>query len=433
MTLLFGFLLAMGIALAAYWKKSLSRSGAIAALLMGTIIFGLGGFPWAILLLVFFLSSSLLSRWKKTHKLQFEEKFSKTAERDAAQVFANGGLAMILVLINHLQPENNWIWLAFAASLAAANADTWATELGVLSKTNPRLITTGKQSEPGTSGAISWMGGLASTAGAAAIALPAVCLWQGTLPAVGFLGNGLIFILLTLSGLAASLADSLIGASIQAIFYCPKCQKETERYPIHSCETATLPLRGWRWLNNDWVNGLATASGVLTALLLATILSASGLFAINGKLNQRYISLTSPAFLNGEPIPIAHTCQGEDQAVELQWADLPVNTQAVLILMQDTDTPIGRITHWLATASLQDSAPASTNTVRWTTGENFAANGSYAGPCPPADPPHRYYFYLYALKQPLAVEEGFSWHDAVQKMHEQVTGQGLLMGTYQSQ
>jgi uncharacterized protein (TIGR00297 family) len=268
MTLLLGFLLAFGISLGAYLKKSLSRSGALAALLMGTIIFGLGGLSWAVILLVFFISSSLLSHWKKSSKLVFEEKFSKSAERDAAQVFANGGLAMLLVIVNYFQPDNNWVWLAFAISLAAANADTWATELGVLAKKHPRMITTGKSVEPGTSGAISLHGLLASCAGAACVALPTLFLWQGTLPPAGLLGNIFIFLLITLCGMAASLIDSLLGATVQAIYYCPQCQKETERHPLHTCQTPTQPLRGWPWLDNDWVNFLATSAGVGFAMLV---------------------------------------------------------------------------------------------------------------------------------------------------------------------
>lgn len=431
MTLLLGFLLAFAIALGAYLKKSLNRSGALAALLMGTLIFGLGGLSWAVILLVFFISSSLLSHWKKSSKLVFEEKFSKSAQRDAAQVFANGGLAMLLVIVNYLQPNNNWVWLAFVVSLAAANADTWATELGVLAKNNPRMITTGKSVEPGTSGAISVHGLLASYAGAACVALPALLLWQGTLPPAGLLGNGLVFLLITLSGLAASLTDSLLGATVQAIFYCPQCQKETERHPLHTCKTATQPFRGWHWLDNDWVNFSATAAGVGIAILLGLLLNQSTLFNLDGQLSNQTVSLSSPAFNPGDFIPQAYTCQGADQTVELKWSKLPENTQAVLILMQDTDTPMGRINHWLVTAPIASRDPATSTDMPWVSGKTISPDGGYTGPCPPPDPAHRYYFHLYALSQPLQVNEGFTWQEAVNKMQGLVVGEAQLMGKYQ--
>ena len=130
----------------------LSTSGAWAAALTGGLIFGLGGLPWAILLLAFFVSSSGLSRLFKRRKADVHEKFEKGSQRDWGQVLANGGVGTALVIIQTLMPEADWPWLAYAGALAAVNADTWATELGVLAKNTPRLITTWAQVERGTSG-----------------------------------------------------------------------------------------------------------------------------------------------------------------------------------------------------------------------------------------------------------------------------------------
>src|SRR3990172_12304949 len=130
MQLLYDFLLALLIAFLAYRAHSLNKSGAIAAAFIGTIIFGVGGWQWAILLLTFFITSSGLSRAFKKRKEGLSEKFSKGHERDAGQVFGNGGLAMFFVVIHVFYPESILPWVGFAASLAAVNADTWATELG---------------------------------------------------------------------------------------------------------------------------------------------------------------------------------------------------------------------------------------------------------------------------------------------------------------
>ncbi len=177
--LLAGLLLAILIAGGAYLAGALSRSGLIAAMLLGTIVFGLGGLSWAVLLIAFFVSSSLLSRLFSRRKAKMEEKFSKGHQRDAAQVLANGGIAGLCVLIWQAFPGALWPFLAFAGALAAANADTWATELGVLSKTPPRSIRTGKVVEPGDSGGVSSMGILAATGGSLLIALLAVLPWPG--------------------------------------------------------------------------------------------------------------------------------------------------------------------------------------------------------------------------------------------------------------
>jgi uncharacterized membrane protein len=76
------------------------------------------------------------------------------------------------------------------------------------------------------------------------------------------------FLLITIAGLAGSLFDSFLGATIQAMYYCPADQKETEKHPLHTCGTQTIHIRGWEWLNNDWVNFACGAFGVLVALLL---------------------------------------------------------------------------------------------------------------------------------------------------------------------
>jgi uncharacterized protein (TIGR00297 family) len=258
--LLFGFLLAVSVAFLAYRLHSLSPGGALAAALTGTVIFGMGGWQWAVLLLAFFISSSLLTRLFKKRKSELNEKFDKGGQRDAGQVLANGGLAALFAGLHFFLPAANWPWVAFAASLAAVNADTWATELGVLNPIPPRLITTGQPVEKGTSGAISRAGTLAALSGAAWIA--------GWMQLVRPDANILLsMVIISLAGLMGALFDSLLGATLQAIYTCPQCKKETERYPLHTCGTATIRLRGLKWLNNDLVNVGCALAGCLVGLV----------------------------------------------------------------------------------------------------------------------------------------------------------------------
>jgi uncharacterized protein (TIGR00297 family) len=259
MQLLTGFILAVIIAYLAFRAHSLDKSGFVAATVVGTIVFGFGGLEWAILLMIFFITSSALSRLFKARKQGLDEKYSKGHARDAGQVFGNGGLATAFVLIHALYPESTIGWVGFAAALAAVNADTWATELGVLNPTPPRMITNlKKRVEKGTSGGVSLFGTFASLMGSAVIALPAA--W--------FSGHWSLLPLVTVAGLAGSLFDSLLGATVQAMYYCPTDQKETEKHPLHTCGTQTIHIRGWRWLDNDWVNFACGAAGVLIALTL---------------------------------------------------------------------------------------------------------------------------------------------------------------------
>ena len=262
MQILYGFILAVIVAYLAYRAHSLNQSGAIAATVVGAVIFGMGGWQWAVLLLTFFITSSGLSRAFKKRKADLSEKFSKGHERDAGQVFGNGGLATLFAALHVIYPESILPWIAFAASLAAVNADTWATEVGVLNPTPPRLITDPtKPVEKGTSGGISLFGIIASLLGSAMIALPAVLLS----PAGGLTPD--YFLLITTAGLAGSLFDSFLGATVQAMYYCPKDNKETEKHPLHTCGTKTVHTRGWTWLDNDWVNFACGAFGVVIALM----------------------------------------------------------------------------------------------------------------------------------------------------------------------
>ncbi len=263
MLLLISFLTAFLISLLAWKMHALSGSGAVAATLLGTIIFGLGGWPWAILLLLFFFTSSGLTRAWSSRKQGLNEKFAKGGRRDALQVLANGGVAGICVLAHWLWPEASWPWIGFAASLAAVNADTWATELGVLASRPPRRLTTWQIVEKGTSGGVTPEGTLSALLGAALIGLVAVFIAPFPTARSWF-----AFLWITLTGLLGAMIDSLLGDTFQAIYYCANCRKQTERHPRHTCGAPTFYLRGLRWLDNDIVNLLCGLSAALLAILL---------------------------------------------------------------------------------------------------------------------------------------------------------------------
>ncbi len=258
----------LGLALSAlmgaigYRRGSLSRSGVLGAVLVGTLVFGLGGLAWGALLVVFFFSSSALSHFKEARKAAVAEKFSKGSRRDLAQALANGGVGALAAIGNLLWPHPLW-WVAFAGAMATVNADTWATELGVLSRDAPRLITTGKPVEPGTSGGLTVTGTLAALGGAALIGLVAAGFDLATGRTIAWAAG--LLLVISAAGLAGSLVDSLLGATVQAIYYCDACGKETERHPLHSCGAPTRQIRGWRWMNNDWVNFLSALFGAVLA------------------------------------------------------------------------------------------------------------------------------------------------------------------------
>ncbi len=277
--MLLGYAAAGVIGYLGYRAGALSRSGGIAACVVGGTIFGFGGLTWAALLVLFFVSSSALSFFKASdlRKKRAAETFEKGGRRDAAQVFANGGAAALLAFLSYFAGSEllPLLFAAFAGSLAAATADTWATEIGVLSSSPPRLLTTGSVVDAGTSGAVTWMGSTATAGGALLIALGA-SLFAG----VGLVGPLPLPILtrtfpllaaVFVGGMAGALADSFLGATVQAGYRCARCDKPTESR-VHRCGTPTRLARGAAWVNNDLVNASATVTGATLAGLLWSLL-----------------------------------------------------------------------------------------------------------------------------------------------------------------
>ena len=289
-----GLLISSLIGLVAYRRGSLSRSGVLGAVMTGTTIFGFGGFTAGVLLVAFFVSSSLLSHFKQNNqqKQRAAEMFDKGGQRDLGQALANGGAAAVFAVIGSVgvmwlfenrkaSAESTMlisnVWsgsmAAVVGALATVNADTWATELGVLSKTKPRLITNPFRAvEPGTSGGVSFIGLLAALAGAVFISMVFVIGRWGMSALSPLSFSQSIFVACTLGGFLGSLFDSFLGATAQAIYYSNQRQKETEK-AIEKDGTPNKLIRGWKWLNNDWVNFISSVIGALVAALLVTLIS----------------------------------------------------------------------------------------------------------------------------------------------------------------
>jgi len=257
-----GFALGMGIAFAiaglSYRLHFLSGSGSAALVLLGTLVFGVGGWPFAGPILAFFILSSLLSKVGKKRKHTLQSVFEKSGTRDAGQVLANGGVAGIMVLLWYFS-KNDLLYVAYVAALASVTADTWATEIGVLARGNPRSILTLKSVPMGTSGGVSLIGTLGALFGSFVLVVVGAIFSPHVSPRVfGWTEAAVVLI----AGLLASMVDSLLGATVQAQFKCPSCGKITERL-VHCDDVKTTFFHGFKWINNDVVNGLCAASGVL--------------------------------------------------------------------------------------------------------------------------------------------------------------------------
>ncbi|MDI3280444.1 MAG: DUF92 domain-containing protein [Bacillota bacterium] len=277
-----GLLAGSAIGTLAWWRGALSADGAAGAVALGSLIFTLGGLLWTWPLLAFFLTASLWTAWGRKAREELDPELIKEDRRTLAQVLANGGWGAWMAVLGYsglLEPR--LAYAAYVGAVAAAAGDTWATEVGLLSPAQPRLITTGRPVPPGTSGGVTALGLWAAAAGSGLVALvgagaallnaalgleseptwpaPSLALW-----AAGFGG-----------GLFGSLADSFLGAAWQAVFFCPRCRRQVEQ-PRHFCGEETFHIRGIRWLRNNMVNFFATVAGSAVAALLFTLWREKG-------------------------------------------------------------------------------------------------------------------------------------------------------------
>src|ERR1043166_4141362 len=151
---LIGFLAAIIIALVARRTRSLSPSGAVAAVLVGTAAVA-AGWSWGALLIIYFASSTALSHFGRAEKERRTSAIVETGgERDAVQVLANGLVFAIAAIGAAVSPHTMWTALGGGA-LAASAADTWSTEIGTLYGRAPRSILTARRVDPGMSGGVS--------------------------------------------------------------------------------------------------------------------------------------------------------------------------------------------------------------------------------------------------------------------------------------
>ncbi|MFL5483367.1 MAG: DUF92 domain-containing protein [Gemmatimonadaceae bacterium] len=249
-----GVVVSLLVCLGGRRAHALTTSGSVAGVVLGTVAIT-AGWSWGFLLLSLFASVTLLSRVRAAEKAKrVGVILEKGAERDAAQIIANGAVFTAAALASLIAPATGWYAIG-AGALAFSAADTWATEIGILSPGDPYSIIGGRV-PVGTSGGISLIGTLGAIGGALFVAMEAMfAAWP-----VSFAG-------VVLGGVIAALADSFIGATLQERRWCDRCMTSTER-TIHDCGTKTRINGGIRGLDNDTVNAACSAIGALIALVV---------------------------------------------------------------------------------------------------------------------------------------------------------------------
>jgi len=251
MSVIYGVVFCLLLGYIGYRFRLLTISGSLFTVVVGSLVLAGFGYPGLVMLMLFFGSSSLLSKLGKRRKQSVDQIVEKDGPRDGWQVLANGGIAA-LASIGFSWTEHTSFLVLFLVVLAASNADTWASEIGPLSKKDPFLFT-GRRVPAGTSGAVSFLGTSATIVGALFIATAGDLLFD--------LPTG-TWLLIAAGGIIGSLLDTVFGGTVQRKFRCVVCSKETEKRRHH--DQPTLYLKGWKWLGNDAVNFLSsTLAGMI--------------------------------------------------------------------------------------------------------------------------------------------------------------------------
>jgi Raf kinase inhibitor-like YbhB/YbcL family protein len=142
-------------------------------------------------------------------------------------------------------------------------------------------------------------------------------------------------------------------------------------------------------------------------------------------------TFTSAAFLEGAPIPVKYTCNGENVSPPLAWVGTPRGTKSFALIMEDPDAVVATFTHWVAfdiPASENQIAEGAKNFGKG--GANSALQSIYLGPCPPSGI-HRYIFTLFALDvETLGLNVGANRAEVENKMNGRILAKIQLMGKY---
>lgn len=241
------------IGLIAYWKRQLNLSGVVAAVVMGAAATVMGGFTSLSLYLFFLISAAVIGKLSKRIR-GLDRIHKKGGRRDAVQVLANGGAALAAMLIHAF--DSSPVYLAvFTACLAEACSDTWASEIGVLSKSEPVSILTFTKVPKGLSGGVSLLGTCSAMLSSILYGIFAFSCYDGI--------NLSLVMVVIFSSFAGVMTDSVLGATLQAHFYDEKEDIITEHSRDREGNALKL-VRGLRFMDNDMVN---LTSNIITFVL----------------------------------------------------------------------------------------------------------------------------------------------------------------------
>jgi uncharacterized protein (TIGR00297 family) len=241
------------IAFRSFSRKSIDLSGMIAMLLMGAIPILTENWVLFAAMGSMYVTGTFFTRYKRSEKDKQMQEIQPHNPRNAKQALANLGIASLCALFQSADPI--WMNVMGLSAVAASNADTWSSEIGVLSKENPKLLLSRKPVKAGVSGGVTTLGTMAGLAGSLLIAVISALMLESMM---------VLFVVL-ISGCAGFLMDSLTGELFQALF----TNKEGTATEIPTNHL----MKGYRWISNDVINFFCTFTGAIVACLMYACIS----------------------------------------------------------------------------------------------------------------------------------------------------------------
>jgi len=178
----------------------------------------------------------------------------------------------------------------------------------------------------------------------------------------------------------------------------------------------------------------------IKAILIAAVLSMvilSGCAKGGADRVKETITISSPAFKDGETIPVKYTGFGEDVSIPLNWKNIPNGAKSIAILMDDPDAPIGTFTHWIifnipvSTTRLPEGVPQVPELPDGSKqGRNDFGRIGYNGPMPPAGKVHHYIITIFALDTVLNLPAGINAKTFHRALQGHILAEGKLVGLY---
>jgi len=252
----------VGFALVAIFARAIDSRGFLASVAVGySIILG-GGVAWFAIVAAFFTLGVAFTWYEYGYKKKVGGAQEKGGARNWPNILANGGLASVFAMANRVTP-GPLLPVLFLGSIATSAADTVATELGLLSKSTPKLIIKPTKSvPPGTSGGVSPLGFVGAVFASFVIGLMALLL--------GVVSSApLVLAVCAVGGVTGAVVDSLIGATFQRKGYCVICQRPTEA--LSHCGEKSTRTGGVPFIENNMVNLISTLAGAIVAAAVAVV------------------------------------------------------------------------------------------------------------------------------------------------------------------